>query len=86
MKVLKNTFIALILILLYAPMIVMLVFSFNSGTGTAVFEGFSLRWYKELFLYGGDEFFCNSSGHQQNEKAVDKKRYYVDYKYSDDEP
>ena len=54
MKVLKNTFIALILILLYAPMIVMLVFSFNSGTGTAVFEGFSLRWYKELFLYGGD--------------------------------
>ncbi len=54
MRVLRGIFIALILILLYAPMIVMLVFSFNSGTGTAVFEGFSLRWYKELFLYGGD--------------------------------
>ena len=54
MRFLRNTLIALILIILYAPMIVMLVFSFNSGTGTAVFEGFSLRWYKELFLYGGD--------------------------------
>ncbi len=54
MRVLRGIFITLILILLYAPMIVMLVFSFNSGTGTAVFEGFSLRWYKELFLYGGD--------------------------------
>jgi spermidine/putrescine transport system permease protein len=54
MKTLRTVFIAIILLLLYAPMIIMLVFSFNAGTGTAVFEGFSLRWYKNLFLYGGD--------------------------------
>ncbi|MBE6556734.1 MAG: ABC transporter permease [Ruminococcaceae bacterium] len=27
----------------------MLFFSFNSGSSTAVFEGFSLKWYAELF-------------------------------------
>ncbi len=40
---------ALIFIFLYAPIAVMLFFSFNSGSSTAVFEGFSLKWYAELF-------------------------------------
>ena len=39
----------LILAFLYAPMAVMIFFSFNSSNSTAVFEGFSLHWYEELF-------------------------------------
>ncbi len=35
--------------ILYIPIITLIFFSFNSANSTAVFEGFSLRWYKELF-------------------------------------
>ena len=34
---------------LYAPIAVLILFSFNSGKSTAVFEGFSFRWYEEVF-------------------------------------
>ena len=30
---------------LYAPILVLVVYSFNSGAGIGVWEGFSLRWY-----------------------------------------
>ena len=40
---------ALVFIFLYAPIVVLIVFSFNSGKSTSVFEGFSTYWYKELF-------------------------------------
>lgn len=48
-KALKRIYLALMLLLLYIPIIVMIVFSFNSGTSRAKFEGFSFRWYGELF-------------------------------------
>lgn len=48
-KTAGNVFIALIYILLYAPLLVMVFFSFNSAKSTSVFQGFSLKWYKELF-------------------------------------
>ncbi len=54
MSKLRWIFIALIMFILYAPIIVMIVFSFNSAISTSVFEGFSLRWYQNLFQYGGD--------------------------------
>ncbi len=54
MKALRTTFMTLVLILLYAPIFVMILFSFNSANSTSIFEGFSLRWYENLFLYGGD--------------------------------
>ena len=34
---------------LYAPIAVLILFSFNSGKSTAVLEGFSFRWYEEVF-------------------------------------
>ena len=34
---------------LYAPIIVMIVYSFNGIKSRSVFSGFSLQWYKELF-------------------------------------
>jgi len=37
-----------ILLFLYAPMAVMIFFSFNASSSTAVFQGFSLYWYGEL--------------------------------------
>ncbi len=40
---------ALVFIFLYAPIAVLIVFSFNSGKSTSVFESFSLHWYEELF-------------------------------------
>ena len=49
MKKLSKIYIALILVFLFAPIAVLIFFSFNSGSSTSVFEGFSLRWYKELF-------------------------------------
>ena len=54
MKALRTIFITLILLILYAPILVMIVFSFNSANSTSVFESFSLCWYENLFRYGGD--------------------------------
>ncbi len=48
MKLLSRLYVALILLFLYAPVAVMIVFSFNSGGSVWVFEGFSLDWYKGL--------------------------------------
>lgn len=39
----------LIFIFLYMPIAVLILFSFNSSSSTNTFEGFSLRWYEELF-------------------------------------
>ncbi len=49
MKTISKVYIALIMFFLYAPLLVMVVFSFNSSSSTAVFEEFSLKWYGELF-------------------------------------
>ncbi len=48
-KHLGNIFTSLVYILLYAPLLVMVFFSFNESKSTSVFSGFSLRWYRELF-------------------------------------
>ncbi len=48
-KTFGNIFIALIYIILYAPLLVMVFFSFNEAKSTTVFSGFSLKWYAELF-------------------------------------
>lgn len=48
MKWLSRLYVALILLFLYAPVAVMVVFSFNSGSSVWVFEGFSLDWYSGL--------------------------------------
>ncbi len=49
MKRLSKIYIALILVFLFAPIAVLLFFSFNSGSSTSTFSGFSLKWYVELF-------------------------------------
>lgn len=49
MKKSYKVYTALAFILLYAPLIIMVFFSFNSTESTGVFTGFSLKWYKSLF-------------------------------------
>ncbi len=49
MKRFSKLYTALILIFLFAPIAVMILFSFNSGHGFADFKGFDLKWYRELF-------------------------------------
>ncbi len=48
MKTLSRLYVALILLFLYAPVAVMIFFSFNSGGSVWVYEGFSFDWYKGL--------------------------------------
>ena len=49
MKKSYKLFTVLAFILLYAPLLIMVFFSFNSTESTGVFTGFSLKWYKSLF-------------------------------------
>lgn len=48
MKTLSKIYIALIILFLYAPVLVMIVFSFNSSSSVWVLGGFSIRWYSGL--------------------------------------
>ncbi|MBR4888605.1 MAG: extracellular solute-binding protein [Clostridia bacterium] len=52
-KYLDKIFTVLVFVVLYAPLLVMVLFSFNEGKSTSVFSGFSLRWYGELFASSG---------------------------------
>ena len=49
MKILSKSYIALILAIMYIPILVLMLFSFNSTNNTGVFTGFSFYWYQELF-------------------------------------
>lgn len=49
MKRLSKFYTALIMIFLFAPIAILLVFSFNEAKSLSVFSGFSLNWYRELF-------------------------------------
>ena len=49
MKILSKIVSILVYVFLYAPLAVMIFFSFNAGKSTSVFSGFSFRWYVELF-------------------------------------
>lgn len=49
MKPLAKVYTAILFFFLFAPIVILLVFSFNSGNSLSVFSGFSLYWYKELF-------------------------------------
>lgn len=48
-KSLKKIYLGLILLFLYAPIIVLVVLSFNESKTRAKWGGFSLKWYSSLF-------------------------------------
>lgn len=45
----SRLFLLLAFLFLYAPIMVLVVFSFNASKSKAVWAGFTLNWYKELF-------------------------------------
>jgi ABC-type spermidine/putrescine transport system permease subunit II len=47
-KAIHRIYIALIMLFLYSPIAVLILFSFNAGESRGKFAGFSLRWYKDL--------------------------------------
>ena len=45
----NRLFMALIFLFLYAPIFLLIIFSFNAGNSNVVWKGFSFQWYVELF-------------------------------------
>ena len=48
-KSIQKVYLALIFILLYAPIVTLMVLSFNESRTRAKWGGFTLKWYQELF-------------------------------------
>ena len=49
MKVLSKIYNGIIFTFLYAPILVLIAYSFNDSKNRVKWEGFTLDWYKELF-------------------------------------
>ncbi len=49
MKTLSKIYNGLIFTFLYAPIVVLIIYSFNDSKNRVKFEGFTLDWYKDLF-------------------------------------
>lgn len=47
-KALRRAYIALIMAFLYAPIVLLILYSFNDSKSRAAWGGFTLRWYQEL--------------------------------------
>ena len=46
---LNRLFMVLVFVFLYAPIFLLIIFSFNAGNSNMVWKGFSLTWYAKLF-------------------------------------
>ena len=49
MKKLGKIYLVLVMLFLYVPIFVLIVFSFNESKSRSVFSGFTLDWYRKLF-------------------------------------
>ncbi|MDD6429425.1 MAG: ABC transporter permease [Lachnospiraceae bacterium] len=59
LRIAGRVYLIIVLILLYAPVAVMIRFSFNNSRANVTWQGFTLKYYKELFSDGNlwDIFF-----------------------------
>lgn len=48
-KIFSNIYLAIIFIFLYAPIFALALFSFNDSKSMAKWQGFTLKWYQQLF-------------------------------------
>lgn len=46
---LPNIYLGVILLLMYVPIVLVIIYSFNESKISSVWDGFSLKWYAELF-------------------------------------
>lgn len=58
-QVLKTLYLCLLFSFLYLPIAVLIIFSFNESKSRALFTGFTLNWYKNLFQ---DEMILSALG------------------------
>ena len=49
MKKASKIYTGLVMLFLFAPILILLIFSFNEAKSLSVFSGFSFKWYRELF-------------------------------------
>ncbi len=49
MRILKKAYVGLIFLFLYAPILLLMLFSFNNSRSRGKWGGFTLKWYSELF-------------------------------------
>jgi len=49
MRNIRKIYIAFILILMYVPIVLVIIYSFNESRHSAIWTGFSLIWYRDLF-------------------------------------
>ncbi|MBP3704220.1 MAG: ABC transporter permease [Clostridia bacterium] len=47
--ILPNIYLAVILTLMYVPIVLVIIYSFNESKISSVWDGFSLKWYQDLF-------------------------------------
>ncbi|NLL70752.1 MAG: ABC transporter permease [Epulopiscium sp.] len=47
-RIMQRIYLCLIFLFLYAPIVILIVFSFNDSKSRAKWNGFTLRWYKEM--------------------------------------
>ena len=59
MKKLSKIYLSLVILFLYIPIFVLIVYSFNASKSRAVFSGFTFNWYQKLF---GNELILTSLG------------------------
>ncbi|NLM06004.1 MAG: ABC transporter permease [Tissierellia bacterium] len=52
LRFLKKLYVNAILLFLYAPIFILMIFSFNASKSRGTWGGFSLKWYEELFKSG----------------------------------
>lgn len=52
MKALSRSYMAIVFLILYAPILVVILFSFNQSGSLSQFTGFTFKWYRELFRDG----------------------------------
>lgn len=48
-SIFKHSFMAFILLFMYVPLMLLVMFAFNSGDNIFVFEGWSGKWFREMF-------------------------------------
>ena len=44
----NRLFMVLVFVFLYAPILLLIIFSFNAGSSNTIWKGFSLDWYQKL--------------------------------------
>ena len=83
-KFFKNFYLLLIFLFLYAPIVVLMIFSFNDSKSRRLWNGFTTRWYVELFrdadilhsLYVTLLVAVAAAEHLRNNEGGDRRHKY----------